>query len=101
LRNAIRARHCYDDRAHLRKDSFRILEDSYGPLSIGKVVLLALLGLAGVLAYEISLSDANPTLIAAVLNLDPFWAALVSRMFVGKGLPNFEADIYQLLRGIP
>lgn len=56
--------------------------------SASKVLALCLLGLAGVLAYEISLSDANPILIAAVLNLEPFWAAIVSRMFTGKGLPT-------------
>jgi drug/metabolite transporter (DMT)-like permease len=68
-----------------RSDFWKLVTDLS---SVSKLLLLALLGLAGVLAYEISLSDANPILIAAVLNLEPFWAAIVSRLFTGKGLPT-------------
>jgi drug/metabolite transporter (DMT)-like permease len=68
-----------------RSDFWKLVTDLS---SIGKVLLLTLLGLAGVLAYELGLSDANPILIAAVLNLEPFWAAIVARAFTGKGLPT-------------
>jgi drug/metabolite transporter (DMT)-like permease len=72
-------------RERTRSDFWRIATNLS---SMRRLLLLALLGLAGVLAYEFSLNDASPIIIAAVLNLEPFWAAIVARFFAGKRLPT-------------
>ena len=43
-----------------------------------KLAVILLVGLAGLLLYDIGLSSAHPIITAAVLNLSPFWAALVA-----------------------
>jgi hypothetical protein len=43
-----------------------------------KFAALFAIGLAGLLLYNFGLSDAHPIVIAAVLNLSPFWAAMVA-----------------------
>lgn len=45
----------------------------------GKLAVLFAIGLAGLLLYNFGLSNANPVIIAAVVNLSPFWAALVAK----------------------
>ena len=43
-----------------------------------KLGVIFLIGLAGLSLYDIGLSIAHPIITAAVLNLSPFWAALVA-----------------------
>ncbi len=43
-----------------------------------KLTVIFLVGLAGLSLYDIGLSSAHPIITAAVLNLSPFWAALVA-----------------------
>ena len=43
-----------------------------------KLSVIFLVGLAGLSLYDIGLSSAHPIITAAVLNLSPFWAALVA-----------------------
>ncbi len=43
-----------------------------------KLAVIFLVGLAGLSLYDIGLSSAHPIITAAVLNLSPFWAALVA-----------------------
>ncbi len=43
-----------------------------------KLAVIFLLGFAGLSLYDIGLSIAHPIITAAVLNLSPFWAALVA-----------------------
>ena len=52
--------------------------------------LLALLGVggAGLALYDVALSSAHPIITAAVLNLSPFWAALVARVVSGRSTPR-------------
>ena len=48
--------------------------------NLGKFVVLFAIGLCGLLLYDIGLGGAHPIITAAVLNLSPFWAALVARV---------------------
>ena len=43
-----------------------------------KLAVIFLVGLAGLSLYDIGLSIAHPIITAAVLNLSPFWAALIA-----------------------
>jgi drug/metabolite transporter (DMT)-like permease len=40
------------------------------------------------LLYDVALSSAHPIITAAVLNMSPFWAALVARLVSGKRIPR-------------
>ncbi len=55
---------------------------------LGKFAILLLIGLAGILLYVLGLGRGNPIVISAVLNLDPFWAAIVAYLIAGKGIPT-------------
>ena len=44
-------------------------------------------GTAGLVLYNVSLSGANPVVIVAILNLAPFWAALVARLATKTPIP--------------
>jgi drug/metabolite transporter (DMT)-like permease len=58
-----------------------------------KFAALFAIGLAGLLLYNLGLSDAHPIIIAAVLNLSPFWAAMVA-LFVTKTPIPVSAPIF-------
>ncbi len=53
-----------------------------------KFILLLGVGLAGLALYDVGLSSAHPIITAAVLNLSPFWAALVAFAATRKPLPG-------------
>ncbi len=72
-------------RADARRDFVALL---YEPRSWPKFAALLLIGLGGLIFYDIGLSSAHPIITAAVLNLSPFWAALVARLLSGKRLPG-------------
>jgi drug/metabolite transporter (DMT)-like permease len=44
-------------------------------------------GLCGLFLYNIGLSSAHPIITAAILNLSPFWAALVALVISRKAIP--------------
>jgi drug/metabolite transporter (DMT)-like permease len=75
-------------RADARRDFVALLST---PAHWPKFVALLLIGLAGLWFYDLGLSSAHPIIAAAVLNLSPFWAALVSRVIAGKRLPGSPA----------
>ena len=62
-------------RADRRRDFATILLDSR---QWPKLAIIFLVGVVGLLLYDIGLSSAHPIITAAVLNLSPFWAALVA-----------------------
>ena len=62
-------------RAASRRDFAAILVDIR---QWPKLAVIFLVGLAGLSLYDIGLSSAHPIITAAVLNLSPFWAALVA-----------------------
>ncbi len=67
-----------------RRDFIALLLD---PRSYGKLFVLFIIGLAGLLLYDFGLSSAHPIIVAVILNLSPFWAALVTLIVSRKGLP--------------
>lgn len=67
-----------------RRDFLALLLD---PRSYGKLFFLFVIGLAGLLLYDFGLSTAHPIIVAVILNLSPFWAALVTLIVSRKGLP--------------
>ena len=52
-----------------------------------KLLILFAIGVAGVVSYDYGLSDAHPIIIAAILDLSPFWAALVALIISRKAIP--------------
>jgi hypothetical protein len=52
---------------------------------------LMAVGLMGLALYNLSLSRAHPVVISAVLNLSPFWAAMVARTLSGVAIPGGPA----------
>lgn len=55
---------------------------------LGKFAVLLLIGLAGQALYAVGLGKGHPVVVAAVLNLDPFWAALIAFLILGKTIPT-------------
>ncbi len=53
-----------------------------------KFAVLLMIGLAGLAFYDLGMSGSHPIIAAAVLNLSPFWAALVGRVVAGSRLPG-------------
>ena len=53
-----------------------------------KFGVLLLIGLIGILLYVFGLGRGHPIVIAAVLNLDPFWAAVIAYLVAGKKIPT-------------
>jgi drug/metabolite transporter (DMT)-like permease len=57
------------------------------PRNLGKLAVLFLIGVAGLLLYNLGLRNAHPIIVAAILNLSPFWAAIVAKVVSGKAIP--------------
>ena len=57
------------------------------PRNLGKLAVLFLIGIAGLLLYNLGLRNAHPIIVAAILNLSPFWAAIVAKVVSGKAIP--------------
>jgi drug/metabolite transporter (DMT)-like permease len=71
-------------RAAARRDLVALLTNrsNYVPLAV-----LFAIGLTGLLLYNLGLSHAHPIIISAILNLSPFWAALVALVLVRVPIP--------------
>ena len=67
-----------------RRDFVALLGDVS---NYGKLAVLFAIGLAGLLLYNFGLSNANPVIIAAIVNLSPFWAALVALLISKVPIP--------------
>jgi drug/metabolite transporter (DMT)-like permease len=70
--------------AESRRDFIALLSDVR---NLGKLAVLFVVGLCGLFLYNIGLSSAHPIITAAVLNLSPFWAALVALIISRKAIP--------------
>ncbi len=62
-------------RGDSRRDFATILSDVR---NLPKLAVLFCVGVIGLTLYDVGLSSAHPIITAAVLNLSPFWAALVA-----------------------
>jgi drug/metabolite transporter (DMT)-like permease len=67
-----------------RRDFFALLGDRS---SYGKLALIFAIGMCGLLLYNRGLSHSHPIIIAAILNLSPFWAALVALVISKVAIP--------------
>ena len=56
--------------------------------NLAKFGVLLLIGLIGIVLYAFGLGRGHPIVIAAVLNLDPFWAAVIAYLVAGKKIPT-------------
>jgi drug/metabolite transporter (DMT)-like permease len=67
-----------------RRDFLALLSN---PRNLLKFAVLLATGVCGLLLYNIGLSSAHPIITAAILNLSPFWAALVALIVSRKSIP--------------
>jgi len=67
-----------------RRDFVGLLSD---PRNLGRLLILFLIGLSGLLLYNLGLGSAHPIIVAVILNLSPFWAVLVTLTISRKGIP--------------
>ena len=72
-------------RAESRRDFAALLAE---PRHWFRLAALFVVGFVGLLLYDVGLSSAHPIITAAVLNLSPFWAALVARLISRKSIPG-------------
>lgn len=70
-------------RADTRRDFAAIFMDVR---NVPKLAAVFLVGTAGLILYDIGLSSAHPIISAAILNLTPFWAALVALVVSRRGV---------------
>jgi len=79
-----------------RRDFVALLREraNWGPLAA-----IFAIGLTGLLLYNLGLANAHPIIIAAVLNLSPFWAALVALIVSGVPIPVRPGVFFGCLAG--
>ena len=75
-------------RADSRRDSVVIMSRAR---DWPKLAVIFLIGVVGLKLYNIGLSSTHPIITAAVLNLSPFWAALIAAIVSRRSvsLPSF------------
>jgi drug/metabolite transporter (DMT)-like permease len=67
-----------------RRDFVALLSNTR---NLRKLAVLFVIGLCGLLLYNFGLATAHPIIVAAILNLSPFWAVLVTLAVARKGVP--------------
>jgi hypothetical protein len=65
----------------------------------GKLAIIFAIGMTGLLLYNLGLSNAHPIIISAVLNLSPFWAALVALLISRVPIPVSPPIFFSCLAG--
>lgn len=83
-------------RATSRRDFFALLGDSS---NYGKLAVILAIGMTGLLLYNAGLSNSHPIIIAAILNLSPFWAALVALLISKVPIPVSPSIFFSCLAG--
>jgi len=83
-------------RSASRRDFLDLLSDRS---HLGKLAVIFAIGLSGLLLYNLGLSTAHPIVISAILNLSPFWAAMVARVLSNKPFPISTAIFFGCLAG--
>jgi drug/metabolite transporter (DMT)-like permease len=74
-------------RAESRRDFLAII---LCPGNWPKLVVIFLIGVAGLKLYNIGLSSTHPIVTAAVLNLSPFWAALIAAIVSRRSVSSLS-----------
>ena len=83
-------------RATSRRDFVALLRD---PSNYGKLAVILAIGMSGLLLYNVGLSNSHPIIIAAILNLSPFWAALVALLISRVPIPVSPMIFFCCLAG--
>ena len=68
-------------------------------MNYGYLGIIFAIGLTGLLLYNFGLSNAHPIIISAILNLSPFWAALVALVLAGVPIPISRATFFGCFAG--
>ena len=61
--------------------------------------MLFAIGMSGLLLYNLGLSNSHPIIISAILNLSPFWAALVALLISRVPIPISPATFFGCFAG--
>ena len=69
------------------------------PINYGYLAVIFAIGMTGLLLYNFGLSNAHPIIISAILNLSPFWAALVALVLARVPIPISEATFFGCFAG--
>ena len=79
-----------------RRDFIALLRtpSNYGPLAI-----VFAIGMTGLLLYNFGLSNTHPIIISAILNLSPFWAALVALVLSRVPIPVSPVTFFGCFAG--
>jgi drug/metabolite transporter (DMT)-like permease len=79
-----------------RRDFLALIRDpsNYGPLAA-----IFAIGMSGLLLYNFGLSNAHPIIISAILNLSPFWAALVALVIMRVPIPISPGTFFGCFAG--
>jgi drug/metabolite transporter (DMT)-like permease len=64
-----------------------------------KLAVIFAIGMSGLTLYNFGLSNAHPIIIAAILNLSPFWAALVALLITRVPIPVAPKIFFGCLAG--
>jgi drug/metabolite transporter (DMT)-like permease len=83
-------------RAKSRRDFAALLRK---PINYGYLAVIFAIGMSGLLLYNFGLSNAHPIIISAILNLSPFWAALVALVLAGVPIPISRATFFGCFAG--
>jgi drug/metabolite transporter (DMT)-like permease len=64
-----------------------------------KLAVIFAIGMSGLLLYNMGLSNAHPIIISAILNLSPFWAAMVALILTRVPIPVSTAVFFSCFAG--
>jgi drug/metabolite transporter (DMT)-like permease len=81
-------------RGRSRRDLIVLLGDA---ANYGKFGILFAVGMSGLLLFKLGLSNAHPIIISAIINLQPFWAALVALLIARVPIPVSPAIFFGCL----
>ena len=81
---------------HSRRDFIALMRNRANWLPLGGIFAI---GMTGLLLYNLGLSNAHPIIIVAVLNLSPFWAALVAFVIARVAIPVRPLVFFGCLAG--
>ena len=77
--------------ASSRRDFVALLRK---PANYGYLAVLFAIGMSGLLLYNLGLSNSHPIIISTILNLSPFWAALVALLISRVPIPISPATFF-------
>jgi drug/metabolite transporter (DMT)-like permease len=79
-----------------RRDLVALLKK---PANYGYLAVIFGIGMTGLLLYNLGLSHAHPIIVSAILNLSPFWAALVALVISRVPIPISPATFFGCFAG--